>query len=292
MGFPVLLKATAGGGGKGMRIVHAAEEVESAIEAAKREALSAFGDEELIIEKYIESGRHIEFQIFGDQHGNAIHILERECSIQRRYQKVIEESPSPVMDEALRARMGEAAVQAALALKYDNAGTVEFIYDENSGDFYFLEVNTRLQVEHPVTEEITGLDLVQLQLESAMGLPLSVKQEEIQPNGYAVEARLYAEDAANGFLPVTGTIQRFEIPEVDGLRVETAVGSGAEISIYYDPMIAKIIVWDKNRVAAHRKLQYVLRQLVCLGTKTNQDFLLLLTQHPDFLAGQYDTHFI
>lgn len=292
MGFPVLLKATAGGGGKGMRIVHAAEEVESAIEAAKREALSAFGDEELIIEKYIESGRHIEFQIFGDQHGNAIHILERECSIQRRYQKVIEESPSPIMDEALRARMGEAAVQAALTLKYDNAGTVEFIYDENSGDFYFLEVNTRLQVEHPVTEEITGLDLVQLQLESAMGLPLSVKQEEIQPNGYAVEARLYAEDAANGFLPVTGTIQRFEIPEVDGLRVETAVGSGAEISIYYDPMIAKIIVWDKNRVAAHRKLQFVLRQLVCLGTKTNQDFLLLLTQHPDFLAGQYDTHFI
>jgi len=292
IGFPVLLKATAGGGGKGMRIVHAAAEIESAIEAAKRESLNAFGDEELIIEKYIESGRHIEFQIFGDQHGKAIHILERECSIQRRYQKVIEESPSPIMDEALRARMGEAAVQAALALQYDNAGTVEFIYDEKSGDFYFLEVNTRLQVEHPVTEEITGLDLVQMQLESAMGLPLRSEQNDIQPNGYAIEARLYAEDASNGFLPVTGTILRFELPEVEGLRVETAVGNGAEISIYYDPMIAKIIVWDENRAAAHRKLQYVLRQLVCLGTKTNQDFLLLLSQHPDFLAGRYDTHFI
>lgn len=292
IGFPVLLKATAGGGGKGMRIVHAAAEIESAIEAAKRESLNAFGDEELIIEKYIESGRHIEFQIFGDQHGKAIHILERECSIQRRYQKVIEESPSPIMDEALRARMGEAAVQAALALQYDNAGTVEFIYDEKSGDFYFLEVNTRLQVEHPVTEEVTGLDLVELQLESAMGLPLTLNQEDIQPKGYAIEARLYAEDAANDFLPVTGTIQRFEWPEVEGLRIETAVRNGTEISIYYDPMIAKLIVWDKNRAAAHRKLQYVLRQLVCLGTKTNQDFLLLLSQHPDFLAGRYDTHFI
>ncbi len=292
IGFPVLLKATAGGGGKGMRIVHKANEVEKAIQAAKRESMSAFGDDELIVEKYIASGRHIEFQIFGDQHGNAIHILERECSIQRRYQKVVEESPSPVMTEKLRAEMGKAAVDAAKALQYDNAGTVEFIYDDKSGDFYFLEVNTRLQVEHPVTEEVTGLDLVQLQIESAQGLPLSVTQEDIKGKGYAIEARLYAEDASNDFLPVTGTIQRFEYPDVDGLRVETAIRSGSEISIFYDPMIAKIIVHDDSRVAAHRKMQYVLRNLVCQGMTTNQYFLLHLLEHPDFLAGNYDTHFI
>ncbi|MEM7368505.1 MAG: biotin carboxylase N-terminal domain-containing protein [Bacteroidota bacterium] len=292
MGFPILLKATAGGGGKGMRIVQAESELEDAIAAAKRESLRAFGEEELIVEKYIPSGRHIEFQIFGDKHGQAIHILERECSIQRRYQKVMEESPSPVMDEALRDRMGEAAVQAAKALNYDNAGTVEFMYDDQSGDFYFLEVNTRLQVEHPVTEEITGLDLVQLQIESAQGLPLRLTQSDIVGNGYAIEVRLYAEDAANDFLPVTGTIHRFEVPEVEGLRVETAIESGSEISIFYDPMIAKLIVWDQSRTAAHRKLQYVLRHMVCQGMTTNQAFLLLLLQQPDVLAGTYDTHFI
>ncbi len=292
MGFPVLLKATAGGGGKGMRIVHDADGVEKAIEAAKRESLSAFGDDELIVEKYIASGRHIEFQIFGDQHGNAIHVLERECSIQRRYQKVIEESPSPVMDEKLRKKMGAAAVNAAKALAYDNAGTVEFIYDDISGDFYFLEVNTRLQVEHPVTEEVTGLDLVQMQIESAQGLPLSVTQKDIKGSGYAIEARLYAEDASNDFLPVTGTIQRFEFPEVDGLRVETAIRSGSEISVFYDPMIAKIIVHDATRSGAMRKMQYVLKNLVCQGMTTNQDFLLHLTQNGDFQQGKYNTHFI
>lgn len=292
MGFPVLLKATAGGGGKGMRIVQEASEVEAAIQAAKRESKSAFGDDELLVEKYIASGRHIEFQIFGDQHGNAIHILERECSIQRRYQKVIEESPSPVMDAALRERMGQAAVKAAKVLKYDNAGTVEFIYDDKTGDFYFLEVNTRLQVEHPVTEEITGLDLVQMQIESAQGLPLTIQQTDVKSKGYAIEARLYAEDANNDFLPVTGTIERFEVPMVSGLRIETAIKSGSTISVFYDPMIAKIIVWDATRQAAHRKLQYVLRNLVCLGMTTNQNFLLQLAQHPDFQIGQYDTHFI
>lgn len=292
MGFPLLLKATAGGGGKGMRIVREAEGLESAIGAAQREARNAFGDDRLIIEKYVESGRHIEFQIFGDQHGNAIHILERECSIQRRYQKVIEESPSPVMSEDLRERMGQAAVKAAQALQYDNAGTVEFIYDDQSGEFYFLEVNTRLQVEHPVTEEITGIDLVQMQLESAMGKPLSIQQDEIRAKGYAIEARLYAEDATNNFLPVTGKIHRFAWPKVEGLRVETAVKSGSEISIFYDPMIAKLIVWDKERAGAHRKLEYALRRLQCLGLTTNQDFLLHLLQHPDFLAGNYNTHFI
>ena len=292
IGFPVLLKATAGGGGKGMRIVREKKEIEKAIQAAKRESLSAFGDDELILEKYIASGRHIEFQIFGDKHGKAIHILERECSIQRRYQKVLEESPSPIMDEKLRAKMGEAAVNAAKALQYDNAGTVEFIYDDKTGDFYFLEVNTRLQVEHPVTEEITGLDLVQMQIESAQGLPLSIEQKDVKSNGYAIEARLYAEDAANDFLPVTGTIVRFEYPKVEGLRIETAIKSGSEISIFYDPMIAKIIVWDKTRSAAQRKMQYVLRNLVCQGIITNQDFLLHLLENEDFQAGNYDTHFI
>ena len=292
IGFPVLLKATAGGGGKGMRIVHEAQGVEKAIQAAKRESMSAFGDDKLIIEKYISSGRHIEFQIFGDQHGNAIHVLERECTIQRRYQKVIEESPSPIMNEALRAKMGAAAVNAAKALSYDNAGTVEFIYDDKSGDFYFLEVNTRLQVEHPVTEEVTGLDLVQMQIESAQGLPLSVSQSDIKGSGYAIEVRLYAEDTANDFLPVTGTIQRFEYPDVEGLRVETAIRSDSEISIFYDPMIAKIIVYDSTRSAAHRKMQYVLRNLVCQGITTNQDFLLHILENKDFQAGLYDTHFI
>lgn len=292
MGFPVLLKATAGGGGKGMRIVHNENEVEKAIEAAKRESKSAFGDDELIVEKYIASGRHIEFQILGDKHENYFHILERECTIQRRYQKVLEESPSPIMSEELRQRMGEVAVNAAKALKYDNAGTVEFIYDDKSGDFYFLEVNTRLQVEHPVTEEVTGLDLVQLQIEAAQGLPLQLVQEEITGNGYALELRLYAEDASNDFMPVTGTIQKFEYPEVEGLRVETAVLSGSEISVFYDPMIAKLIVWDNNRHAAIRKMIYVLKNLVCVGTTTNQDFLLHLLQQQDVLEGKYDTHFI
>jgi len=292
IGFPLLLKATAGGGGKGMRIVHETKNLEAAIAAAKREALSAFGDDELIIEKYIASGRHIEFQIFGDQQGNIIHLLERECTIQRRYQKVIEESPSPVLTDALREQMGTAAVQAAQALHYDNAGTVEFIFDEKTQDFYFLEVNTRLQVEHPVTEEITGLDLVQMQIESAQGMPLRITQAEVVGRGYAIECRLYAEDAANDFLPVTGTILRFDTPKVEGLRIETAIQSDSTISIFYDPMIAKIIVWDESRQAAHRKMQYTLRHLVCLGMTTNQDFLLHILQNADFQEGKYDTHFI
>ena len=292
IGFPLLLKATAGGGGKGMRIVQQADQIIEAIHAAKREAKNAFGDDELIIEKYISSGRHIEFQIFGDQHGNLIHLLERECTIQRRYQKVIEESPSPIMTEALRNQMGQAAVLAAKALNYDNAGTVEFIYDDKSGDFFFLEVNTRLQVEHPVTEEITGLDLVKMQIESASGMPLSISQNEVRGNGYAIEARLYAEDAANNFTPVTGKIYQFKIPNVEGLRVETAVQSGSEVSVFYDPMIAKIIVWEKNRETAHDKLAYVLEHLICQGITTNQAFLSSVLAHENFRTGNYDTHFI
>lgn len=292
IGFPVLLKATAGGGGKGMRIVHDEAGLAKAIEAAQREAKSAFGDDELIVEKYIASGRHIEFQIFGDKHGHAIHLLERECTIQRRYQKVLEESPSPVLDESLRAAMGEAAVRAALALNYDNAGTVEFIFDDATRDFYFLEVNTRLQVEHPVTEAITGLDLVEMQIESAQGLPLKLTQDDVRGQGYALECRLYAEDASADFMPVTGTIRRFEWPEVEGLRIDTAIAAGSEITVFYDPMIAKIIVHDRDRASAHRKMRYVLKNGICQGIKTNQDFLLHLLEHEAVTAGRYNTHFI
>ncbi len=292
IGYPLLLKATAGGGGKGMRIVHSKNEIAQAIAQAKRESKNAFGDDDLIVEKYVASGRHIEFQIFGDKHGNAIHLLERECTIQRRYQKVIEESPSPVMTDSLRNRMGEAAVKVVKALSYDNAGTVEFIYDEESEEFYFLEVNTRLQVEHPVTEEVTGLDLVKMQIESAQGYPLNIEQKEVKGRGYALEARLYAEDTANDFLPVTGKIERFKVPAVEGLRVESAVQSGSEISIYYDPMIAKIIIWDESREGAHRKMLYVLKNMVCLGTTTNQSFLKDILLDSDFNSGDYDTHYI
>ncbi|MCB0840208.1 MAG: ATP-grasp domain-containing protein, partial [Bacteroidetes bacterium] len=292
IGFPVLLKAVAGGGGKGMRIVRSEKEIKPGIEAAKREAKSAFGDDTLIIEKYIDSGRHIEFQIFGDQHGNVIHLLERECTIQRRYQKVIEESPSPIMTETLRAEMGNTAVKAAQALNYDNAGTVEFIYDEQTGKYYFLEVNTRLQVEHPVTEAITGMDLVQMQIESAQGKALNLSQSEVIGNGYAIEARLYAEDPGQNFTPQTGKIHHFSYPEIEGLRMETAIESGSEISIYYDPMIAKIIVWDQNRASAHKKLRYVLQKMICQGLATNQAFLLHILENAEFQTGKYDTHFI
>lgn len=292
IGFPLLLKATAGGGGKGMRIIHHESELNTGIEAAKRESLSAFGNDELIIEKYVASGRHIEFQIFGDKHGNAIHLLERECTIQRRYQKVVEESPSPVLTEDLRKKMGEAAVKAALALNYDNAGTVEFIFDEQVNEFYFLEVNTRLQVEHPVTEEVTGLDLVEMQIEMAQGEKLQLQQADVKSKGYALELRLYAEDAANDFTPVTGTLTRFEWPKVDGLRMETAVESGSEISVFYDPMIAKMIMHDTTRKGAYRKMRYVLENMVCQGMVTNQPFLLELVKNEAVIHGKYDTHFI
>ena len=292
VGFPLIIKAVAGGGGKGMRIVHNKQELSAAIEAAKSESLHAFSNDELLIEKYIPSGKHIEFQIFGDQHGNAIHILERECSLQRRYQKVIEESPSPALTKSLREKMGAAAVNAAKAIQYDNAGTVEFILDTSTQEFFFLEVNTRLQVEHPVIEEITGLDLVQLQIEVAQGMPLSVNQNDIVSDGYALECRLYAEDPAANYQPVTGTIHQFSVPKVEGLRLETAIESGSQISVFYDPMIAKIIVKDKTRQSAIQKMIYALSQMVCLGIKTNQGFLKNLLEHTDFLEGGYDTHFL
>ncbi len=290
VGYPVLLKAAAGGGGKGMRIINAESGMEEGFQSAKREAMNAFGDDELLLEKYFPSSRHIEIQIFGDKHGNAIYLLERECSIQRRYQKIFEESPSPVLDDATRKQMGEAAVRLAKALNYDNAGTVEFIWSE--GKFYFLEVNTRLQVEHPVTEAITGLDLVKLQIEVASGLPLPVKQQDIKANGYALECRLYAEDVNNNFLPTTGKVLAWETPALEGLRYDSGIETGSEISIYYDPMISKVIAHGSNREEAIRKMEYALRHLVCLGTTTNHSFLLHTIQHPLFRQGNYDTHFI
>jgi acetyl-CoA carboxylase biotin carboxylase subunit len=291
IGFPLLLKAAAGGGGKGMRIVQQASELEAAIAGAKREAMSSFGDDELLIEKYFPSARHIEFQIFGDQTGKAIHLFERECSIQRRYQKIVEESPSPVLSETMRETMGQAAVAAARAIRYDNAGTVEFIWVKE-GEFYFLEVNTRLQVEHPVTEAITGLDLVEWQILAAEGKALPLQQHEVKASGYAIECRLYAEDPARNFLPATGKIEKWNIPQVDGLRLDSAVETGAEVSIFYDPMIAKVITHAADRASAQRKMHNALSKLTCVGLTTNQAFLIRLLENPQFQAGDYDTHFI
>lgn len=290
IGFPLLIKASAGGGGKGMRIVNKESELKAAIQSAKGEAQNAFGDDEVLLEKYLPSSRHIEIQIFGDKQGNAVYLLERECTIQRRYQKIFEESPSPVLTEALRKEMGEAAVRMAKALKYDNAGTVEFIYED--GKFYFLEVNTRLQVEHPVTEMVTGLDLVEWQILVAEGKALPLKQEEIKGNGYALECRLYAEDAANDFMPVTGKVLKWQTPEVEGARFDTGIQSNSEISVYYDPMISKVIVHSPNRETTLRKMQYVLKNTVCLGTVTNLPFLLHILKHEAFQKGDYDTHYI
>lgn len=290
IGFPVLLKAAAGGGGKGMRIVNKADDLADAFSGAKREALNAFGNDELLIEKYFPTSRHIEIQIFGDKHGNAIYLLERECTIQRRYQKIFEESPSPVLTPQQRQAMGEASVRLAKALNYDNAGTVEFIYSD--GNFYFLEVNTRLQVEHPVTEAITGLDLVKMQIESAEGKPLSIQQKDIQANGYALQCRLYAEDPENNFLPTTGTLALWETPKIDGLRFDSGIETGSQISIYYDPMISKVIAHSPSRLKTLRKMSYALRNTVCLGTTTNHHFLLDVLERNDFEKGDYDTHFI
>ncbi|NIK74770.1 3-methylcrotonyl-CoA carboxylase alpha subunit [Thermonema lapsum] len=291
IGYPVLLKAVAGGGGKGMRIVRSPEDFEAAFAAAKREALHAFGDDELLLERYFEAARHIEFQILGDRHGHIVHLFERECSIQRRYQKIIEESPSPVLSEEERQAMGAAALRAAHALNYDNAGTVEFIY-VGKGEFYFLEVNTRLQVEHPVTEAITGLDLVEWQIRIAAGEPFPYRQEELRQQGYAIEARLCAEDPAQDFRPSTGTIHYWQVPQLPYLRIDSGIESGCDISPYYDSMIAKVIVHAADRRQALQRLHYALEQILCLGIRHNLAFLKALCLDPDFVRGEYDTHFL
>jgi acetyl-CoA carboxylase biotin carboxylase subunit len=291
IGYPVLLKAAAGGGGKGMRIVHAAPELEAAHAAAQREAKSAFGDARVFIEKYIARPRHIEFQIFGDMHGNVVHLFERECSIQRRYQKIVEETPSPALDADLRARMGAVAVAAARTLNYTGAGTIEFLADDN-GNFYFLEVNTRLQVEHPITELVTDQDLVRAQILVAAGEPLPFTQDDLRQRGHALEVRVYAEDAARGFLPATGRIECYHEPHGRGIRVDSGVGAGAEVSVHYDPMLAKLITWGRDREEARRRMRWALERYVVLGVTTNIGFLADVIAHPAFAAGRTHTHFL
>jgi len=297
IGYPVLIKARAGGGGKGMRRVDHADELVSALEGAQREATASFGDPHCLIEKYLEKSRHIEIQIFGDNHGNFVHLFERDCSLQRRHQKVIEEAPAPGMSEEMRAGMGEAAIKAARAVGYSGAGTVEFIVDDTEGlrpdRFYFMEMNTRLQVEHPVTEAITGIDMVELQFKVASGEALPFAQGDLGITGHAIEARIYAEDTASGFLPATGRITHLRFPDMaDGARVDTGVREGDKITPHYDPMIAKLIVHGKNRETARALLRSALRDVEIAGPITNVAFLGKLAAHPAFAAGNADTGLI
>ncbi|MGO8869163.1 MAG: acetyl/propionyl/methylcrotonyl-CoA carboxylase subunit alpha [Alphaproteobacteria bacterium] len=292
IGFPVLIKASAGGGGKGMRVVERAEALPSALASAKREAASAFGDDRVLLEKYLARPRHIEIQLFADAHGNAVHLFERDCSIQRRHQKVIEEAPAPGMTEKRRAQMGAAAVAAAAAIGYRGAGTVEFIVDED-GSFHFMEMNTRLQVEHPVTEMITGQDLVEWQLRVAAGEPLPLAQGDLAISGHAFEARLYAEDPERDFLPATGRLRHLRFPaEGPHVRVDAGVAEGDQVTIHYDPMLAKLIVWDRDREGALRRLAAALGACEVAGIATNIAFLSALAAHPAFAAAELDTGFI
>ncbi len=292
IGFPVLLKASAGGGGKGMRRVDRPEELEAALEAARRESSKAFGDDRMLVEKFVSSPRHIEIQIFADHHGNTVHMFERECSIQRRYQKVVEESPAPGMTPELRELMGQAAVDAARAVGYANAGTVEFILDAD-GAFYFMEMNTRLQVEHPVTEMVTGADLVSWQIEVAWGSEFPMTQEDLEQFGHAIEVRIYAEDPQRDFLPATGQLHHLRWPETsEHVRIDTGVREGDAVTIDFDPMLAKLIVWDHDREGALARLRGALAGCQVAGLTTNLSFLRALATHDDFIGGQIDTGFI
>jgi propionyl-CoA carboxylase alpha chain len=291
IGYPLLIKAAAGGGGKGMRIVRSDGELPEACEAARREAAAAFGNSQVFLERYLEAPRHVEVQILGDTQGNLIHCFERECSIQRRHQKIIEEAPSLAVDEGLRERLTRAALTAARTIGYYSAGTVEFLLDRD-GAFYFLEMNTRLQVEHPVTEGITGLDLVREQLRIAMGEPLEVRQSDLVRRGHAIEARLYAEDPANDFLPTTGRVTAWEPPSDPAARFDSGIETGTEVSVHFDPILAKIIVQAPTRVEACLRLALVLEKIRIQGIKTNRDFLAAALRHPSFLAGDTATDFI
>jgi acetyl/propionyl-CoA carboxylase alpha subunit len=288
IGFPVALKAVAGGGGKGLRIVHDPALLEAAFRQATSEASAAFGDGSVYLERAIERPRHIEVQILADQHGQCVYLGERDCSLQRRHQKVIEESPSPAVSPELRAQMGEVAVRAALAAGYTNAGTVEFLLAPD-GQFFFLEVNARLQVEHPVTELVTGIDLVHEQLRIAAGEPLGYDQSAIQPRGYAVECRIYAEDPSAGFMPSTGTLIGYRPPGGPGVRVDSGVEEDAAISVYYDPMIAKLIVWAADRPRGLERMGRALREFLVLGVKTSIPLHRWLVAHPAFQSGDVDT---
>lgn len=291
IGFPVLIKASAGGGGKGMRIVNAAEELEEAMKRAISEAESAFGDGAVFVEKFVEGPRHIEIQILGDSHGNIVHLFERECSIQRRHQKVVEEAPSSILSPEKREEMGQAAVQVARSVNYVGAGTVEFLLDIH-GDFYFLEMNTRLQVEHPVTEMISGKDLVQEQIRIAAGMPISFKQEELSIYGHAIELRVYAEDPEAGFLPDIGTLNMYRRPQGPGVRVDDGFEEGMEIPIYYDPMIAKLCTWGADRDQAIARMLRAIREYRISGIKTTLSFGTFAVDHEAFRSGDFDTGFV
>ncbi len=291
VGLPVMIKASAGGGGKGMRLVHHEEDILSSLRGARSEALSAFGDDAVYIEKYVQSPHHIEFQVLGDQHGNVIHLFERECSIQRRHQKMVEETPSPLMTPELREQMGKHAVEAAKAVDYVGAGTIEFLVD-NDLNYYFLEMNTRLQVEHPITERVTGVDLVKQQILVAEGNVLKLKQEELQQKGHAIECRVYAEDSDNNFMPCPGRIHSITQPLGLGVRTDGYVYEGYEIPIHYDPMISKLIVWAQNRAEAIKRMERALYEYKITGVKTSLKFLERIMDSEDFVSGNYDTNFI
>ncbi|WP_405207381.1 acetyl-CoA carboxylase biotin carboxylase subunit [Aquimarina sp. LLG6339-5] len=291
IGFPILIKASAGGGGKGMRVVEKESELESQMQRAISEAISAFGDGSVFIEKYVASPRHIEIQVMADTHGNVIHLFERECSVQRRHQKVVEEAPSAVLTPALRSAMGEAAVRVAQACDYVGAGTVEFLLDENH-NFYFLEMNTRLQVEHPVTELITGTDLVELQIKVARGEKLSIKQEDLKITGHALELRVYAEDPLNDFLPSVGHLDTYTIPTGNGIRVDNGFEEGMDIPIYYDPMLSKLITYGDSREEAIQLMIKAIDQYHIEGVQTTLSFGKFVCKHEAFVSGAFDTHFV
>ena len=291
IGFPVMIKASAGGGGKGMRVVHDADSLPDAIESSRREAKSAFGNDTVYMEKFIEKPRHVEFQVLADAHGNVVHLFERECSIQRRHQKIIEETPSPALDEKLRQKMGETACRVMTAVNYTNAGTVEFLLDENL-NFYFLEVNARIQVEHPVTEMVTGIDLVKQQIRVAAGEKLPFSQTDLRQTGHAIECRIYAEDPENNFFPSIGKLLFLKEPAGPGIRVDSGVYSGVDVSHFYDPILSKLIVHAENRTLAIEKMQTALSDYVVLGVKTGIPFMKAVLAHPAFVSGDVDTGFI
>ncbi len=291
IGFPVMVKATAGGGGKGMRLVKHASEMEKALQRARGEARASFGDDSLYVEKFVEQPRHIEIQVLADRHGNTIHLFERECSVQRRHQKVIEEAPGNGITPDLRERMGRAAVAAARAVNYVGAGTCEFLVDKNL-DFYFLEMNTRVQVEHAITEAITGVDIVKTMIRAAAGEPLGIEQADLEINGHAIEARIYAEDPEQNFAPSPGKILVYRPPDGIGVRVDSGVYQGATVTVFYDPMVAKLVAWGQDRREAIERLRRALSEFVVKGIKTSIPFHQKLLRHPVFLAGRYDTGFI
>ncbi len=291
IGLPIMIKATAGGGGKGMRKVDKADQISEAVRAAKSEALASFGNDTVYIEKYISSPHHIEFQILADKYGNTIHLFERECSVQRRHQKIVEETPSPIMTESLRNEMGNAAVKAAKAVKYYGAGTIEFLVDDDL-NYYFLEMNTRLQVEHPITERTTGIDLVKEQINIANGGKLPFKQSDIKQIGHAIECRVYAEDPENNFMPSPGYIKTMKEPHGFGVRCDGYIHEGYTIPIYYDPMISKLIVWGQTRDEAINRMKRALFGYKIIGVKSNIRFLEKIMETEDFIEGKYNTHFI